>query len=137
MTAAGFRILLIEDDVAYAEEFIYFAAKQGLKIQTVNSLKALGSVGAIQKFDLVMFDYHLPDVSGFEIAEYCEAFFKNKPVILISQTPPSDLSAFNKLSCLKLVIPKAKGLPYITEQILALLPMTIAANKGQPQVDVV
>ncbi len=115
-----FKILLIDDDVPFATTVVDAAQKLGIKITTFTSLRDLGFIGSLQLFDLVAFDLHLPEVSGLEIAEYCEAFFKNKPVIVMSNTPPSNLRDLPR--GVKRVLPKAIGIEGILKEMIAALP---------------
>lgn len=76
-----FNILLIEDDLEFAELIVSFLAKKSIKTEVFDDpFKAL--VVNLKKYDLVLLDIGLPGIDGLEI---CKEFrYKSKIPIIIS-----------------------------------------------------
>ncbi len=78
------RILLIEDDPAFAQIIENFLKRKKYDVHTVPNLKEGSAVIHEQAFELVLLDYHLPDGTGFDlIKEMTEAGMKT-PVIMMT-----------------------------------------------------
>jgi len=91
----GKKILVVEDDDL---NFIYlsqlFKITKGEVKRVKNGRDALTSVG-IEKFDVILMDIQLPDISGNEVTRQIRASGENIPIIAqtASRTPDeTDLS---------------------------------------------
>lgn len=121
------RILLIDDDVDFAALSASYAGSKGLQLDYAASLLDLGRVGAFVDYDLVILDFRLKGMTGLEVADYIQAFFKNKPVILISALPadelPEGLDVAKKQSfSVCEFVSKNQGIDYILQRALTYLP---------------
>jgi DNA-binding NtrC family response regulator len=78
-------ILIIDDDRLCCEILkTSIESHTDYSVQTCDSLVALGSVGRLSDFDLIILDYELEQMNGVEIAQYIDAFFPEKPAIVIT-----------------------------------------------------
>lgn len=78
------RILLIEDDPAFAQIIENFLGRKKYEVHTVPDLKEGSAAIHKESYDLVLLDYHLPDGTGFDlIKEMTEAGMKT-PVVMMT-----------------------------------------------------
>lgn len=78
------RILLIEDDPAFAKIIENFLGRKNFEVQTVQNLKEASACIRTKDHQLVLLDYHLPDGTGFDfIKEMTEAGMKT-PVVMMT-----------------------------------------------------
>ncbi len=78
------RILLIEDDPAFAQIIENFLGRKKYEVHTVPNLKEGSAAVHKDPYDLVLLDYHLPDGTGFDlIKEMTEAGMKI-PVVMMT-----------------------------------------------------
>ena len=112
-----FRILLIDDDRDFGKLFLSHASYSGIDADYYDSLSATGSVGCLKNYDAIILDINLEKMTGFEIAEYVQAFFGDKPVILIS-SDDLDLRVILP-ACIKAFIPKKNGMDDLIQEINA------------------
>ena len=78
------RVLLIDDDPVFASLVVAIGKDYGLEVDAHESLSVLGTVAFLGRYDAALLDFHLPEVNGFEIAEYYDRFFSKIPVIMVS-----------------------------------------------------
>lgn len=77
------RILLIEDDPAFAKIIENFLGRKKYDVQTVPNLKEGSAAVHKDPYELVLLDYHLPDGTGFDlIKEMTEAGMKIPVVVM-------------------------------------------------------
>jgi CheY-like chemotaxis protein len=110
-----FRILLIDDDKDFGSLFISYANDYGIDADYFDSLSSTGSVGSLRNYDAIVLDVNLNQMTGYEIAEYVQAFFGNKPVILTS-SESLDLGA-TLPHCIKSFVPKQEGMESLIREI--------------------
>lgn len=80
------RILLVDDDPTFGLIMKQAAAKKSVEITFCKSLDEFSALKSWD-FDVVIMDYDLGDVTGFELTSYMEQFTTEEvPVILVSQT---------------------------------------------------
>jgi DNA-binding response OmpR family regulator len=60
-------ILVVEDDTAVAGLISEFLSAAGAAVEMVHSGRSCMPVATARKFDLILLDIDLPDISGFEI----------------------------------------------------------------------
>lgn len=78
------RILLIEDDPAFAQIIENFLGRKKYEVHTVPNLKEGSASIHKDSYGLVLLDYHLPDGTGFDlIKEMSEAGMKT-PVVMMT-----------------------------------------------------
>ncbi len=104
------RILLIDDDDVFRELMVAAGRSYPYIVDAYPSLAALGSFARIGGYDLAIIDYHLPDLTGSEIAEYIEIFFKDTPVILISADSQQPLECSKQHLCIRSFVHKGIGI---------------------------
>lgn len=77
------RILLIEDDPAFAQIIENFLGRKKYEVHTVPNLKEGSAAIHKDAYGLVLLDYHLPDGTGFDlIKEMTEAGLKTPVVVM-------------------------------------------------------
>lgn len=78
------RILLIEDDPAFAQIIENFLGRKKYQVHTEPGLKDGSAAMHKDPYDLILLDYHLPDGTGFDlIKEMTDAGIKT-PVIMMT-----------------------------------------------------
>ncbi|RYE60996.1 MAG: response regulator [Oxalobacteraceae bacterium] len=80
----GPKIVLIDDDPSYTSIIARCAAKEGIQLDTFNSLSELGFVALLRNYDVAIIDYDLGSLNGVEIAEYMSTLLDDMPMVLIS-----------------------------------------------------
>lgn len=78
------RILVIEDDIAFCKLVEKFLTKNGYEISTAFSAAEAKSTIAVEKFDLILTDFRLPDSDGMILLAEFKAEMPNVPVILMT-----------------------------------------------------
>lgn len=78
------RILVIEDDIAFCKLVQKFLTKNGYEIATAFSAAEAKSKIAVEKFDLILTDFRLPDSDGMVLLAEFKAEMPNVPVILMT-----------------------------------------------------
>jgi len=79
-------ILLIDDDPIFREIMVAVAKSNGIKLDAFESVTKVSSTRKMNRYDAVLLDYDLADMTGFEIAEYLNQNFPLKPVVMVSST---------------------------------------------------
>jgi CheY-like chemotaxis protein len=80
-----FRILMVEDDVRLCTGWAEVFEVLGYDLRCYQrSLEALLDVESIQRCDLVITDYYLPDLNGVHLIERMRAFRPGLPAILLT-----------------------------------------------------
>ena len=80
----GTKILLIEDDPTFAKIVTTFLTKKGYQIDTASNLKAGEQLLRLEKFDLLLLDYRLPDGIGLELIAKMGTHFPALPIVIIT-----------------------------------------------------
>lgn len=80
----GTKILLIEDDPTFAKIVTTFLTKKGYQINTASNLKAGEQLLRLEKFDLLLLDYRLPDGIGLELIAKMGTHFPALPIVIIT-----------------------------------------------------
>lgn len=78
------RILVIEDDIAFCKLVEKFLTKNGYEISTAFSAAEAKSTIAVEKFDLILTDFRLPDSDGMILLAEFKAEMPTVPVILMT-----------------------------------------------------
>lgn len=102
------RLVLIDDDRVYNAVMLRAAVLAGVELDVFTSLSDLGSIGLLGDYDAAIVDYQLEQMTGIEVAEYLSTFFKDVPMVLVSQSDhiPGDARKWPK-SIAKFVPKKA------------------------------
>ncbi|MCF8449032.1 MAG: response regulator [Taibaiella sp.] len=81
----GYKILVAEDNTLNQRIATLILNKQGAKVTTVlNGLEALRELGR-NSYDLILMDLQMPEMDGFETANYIRNVLKSKvPIIALS-----------------------------------------------------
>jgi DNA-binding NtrC family response regulator len=110
------RILIIDDDESYCLllKNALLRSAQNVRVDFVPSLEELGSVGHIRAYDLIILDYALEKMNGLEIAEYIDAFFPDKPAIIVSGVQYFEPESRGLPAAIKAFVPKSSGITAIT-----------------------
>ncbi|MEO0813971.1 MAG: response regulator transcription factor [Myxococcota bacterium] len=77
------QVLVVEDDVDVSHSLSEYLTGEGLRVTCVNSAKqARGE--ALERFDVVVLDWMLPDGSGVDVLKEWRARGEHRPVILLT-----------------------------------------------------
>lgn len=83
-TIALSTVLIIDDDPRMCESLEFLLKSSKLKPFSVEPGIKAKSILKDSKFDLIILDVHLPDLSGHDILRYLNALGDDTPVIVIS-----------------------------------------------------
>ncbi len=114
------HLVLIDDDQVYNAVMLRAADLAGVRLDVFTSLADLGSVALLGRYDAAIVDYQLEQMTGIEVAEYLAAFFKDLPMVLVSQceNAPTDERAWP--ASIATFIPKRAGYQYVLEHAAGL-----------------
>lgn len=120
------KILLVEDNAEYATLLSDFLERSGYHTNIVPTAKEGVKTALSFRPDLILLDYHLDDMSGYDVAlaiKYMRDTAKIPFIVLSAQvTDPMLIDAFKKLpSCRGTML---KSQPF--ENILAKIKQTLA-----------
>ena len=78
------KLLFVDDEATVCEEFGLFLKRKGFEVETAhNSLQALRKFNQ-DRPDLVLTDYHMPQINGLQLLKEIKSSSPDTPVILIS-----------------------------------------------------
>src|SRR4030095_11500052 len=80
---AGLKVLVVDDEAAFAGSLRGLLSLQGHAVEVVNSAQAALERLDGETFDVVLTDYSLGDLTGAQLAERLDADGANPYVILI------------------------------------------------------
>jgi DNA-binding response OmpR family regulator len=78
------RILVVDDDIAFAEALEIYLSDQGFTVATSHSGREAMRKARKQRFDAAIIDLHLPDATGVEVVTRIRRAQPGLPVVLIS-----------------------------------------------------
>ena len=111
-------VLVIDDDATFGLLMKAVAEARGIKLDWVGSLSELGSFAKIGDYDVAVLDYYLEKLTGAEIAEYFDAFFKDKPVIIVSGSSRLQDDSMQWPRCVRKFVLKSNGARNILDNAL-------------------
>jgi two-component system cell cycle sensor histidine kinase/response regulator CckA len=86
------RVLLVEDDDAYAAVVGTELESSPLELQRVATLHAARAILARESFDAILLDLSLPDSTGMATVEAVQALVPDTPVVILTGTADEELS---------------------------------------------
>ncbi|RPH27258.1 response regulator [Buttiauxella warmboldiae] len=87
------RVLLVDDDLFAAELASVFLEMSGYEVILAESaISALASLGSDSDIDLVISDFHMPEITGLDLLAMLRANGWNKPFILLSASEMTDIT---------------------------------------------
>ncbi len=111
-------VLVIDDDATFGLLMKAVAEARGIKLDYVGSLAELGSFARIGDYDVAVLDYYLEKLTGAEIAEYFDAFFQDKPVIIVSGSSRLQDDSVQWPKCVRKFVLKSNGARNILDNAL-------------------
>ncbi|RYZ55942.1 MAG: response regulator [Proteobacteria bacterium] len=108
------KMVLIDDDPSYTAIIARCAEREGIELDTFNSLSELGFVSLLRNYDVAIIDYDLGTLNGVEIAEYMSSLLDDMPMVLISASDRSD-EISEAPCCVRAFINKSAGFNKILE----------------------
>ena len=80
------KILIVDDDMNYVNLLQIFLEGDGFKVMTSYRGKQALNIMLNEKIDLVLLDYQMPEMTGFEVLDYMNnnGFETKIPVIMVS-----------------------------------------------------
>jgi DNA-binding NtrC family response regulator len=78
------RILLIDDDPVFRAILSKLAAQEGLEVDAFDSMLEVEPFSRIASYRGVIFDFHLSQIDGVELATHLESIFGGIPMLLVS-----------------------------------------------------
>lgn len=104
------RMIVIDDDPIFLSLMVRASIRAGFEVESFASLADVGHLGSLAHFDLAIVDYQLEQMTGIEIAEYLDVFFKNMPMILVSANDKENVDLTNWPRSIKRFVSKQEGL---------------------------
>lgn len=80
------RFVLIDADLEFGESLLDAASKKGYYVDCYRSMLEVGFLGRFMQYDAAIVNQQLGEVSGVEVAEYCDKLLGNLPLVLIGDT---------------------------------------------------
>jgi two-component system, NtrC family, response regulator HydG len=78
------KLLIVEDDIAYAQILESFLTRHGFAISHSSNLKNAEKLVQQKKFDLFLLDYRLPDGTGLDLLQTVKGKTPEIPVVLMT-----------------------------------------------------
>jgi len=103
------RFLLIDDDPAFCAIFEHSAKEQGIELHFYTSLLEFGNMRKPIRYDVVILDYDLGEVTGLDAAGYVSGVFGNIPVVLISASSEGEILPLVQLGSIRQFVQKSSG----------------------------
>jgi two-component system response regulator HydG len=79
-------VLIIEDDVAFAQLLVRFLQRHGHVVSTASRVQTGISALKAEVFELVLLDYRLPDGEGWEVLQYLRGQGSPMPPVIVMTT---------------------------------------------------
>ena len=93
-------ILIIDDDVIYVEMLQILFEEEGFEVVSAYHGRQALNITSCEKVDLVLLDYQMPEMDGFEVLDCMNnnGYETKIPVIMVSANYNNDIydSAFKK-----------------------------------------
>ena len=121
--------LLIDDDPTYLAIMKRAAELEEIDLHCCQSLVELGSVGALAKYQVVLLDYNLGEMTGVEIAEYLGKLIDEVPTVLVSASDCYDQS-HNWPKAIKRFVKKSEGYSTALKAAVAIEKQASQEPKG-------
>ena len=87
------RVLLVDDDLFAAELASVFLEMSGYEVVLAESaMTALANLDSDDGIDLVISDFHMPEITGLDLLEVLRANGWKKPFILLSASEMTDIT---------------------------------------------
>lgn len=87
------RVLLVDDDLFAAELASVFLEMSGYEVILAESaMTALANLDSDDGIDLVISDFHMPEITGLDLLEVLRANGWKKPFILLSASEMTDIT---------------------------------------------
>ena len=87
------RVLLVDDDLFAAELASVFLEMSGYEVVLAESaMSALANLDSDDGIDLVISDFHMPEITGLDLLEVLRANGWKKPFILLSASEMTDIT---------------------------------------------
>jgi len=84
MTAAPIRVLLVDDEVGFAEVLQKRLGRRGLEVTTATSGTESIRTLREQDFDVVILDLKMEDMDGIEVLQIFKKMVPEMPVIMLT-----------------------------------------------------
>jgi DNA-binding NtrC family response regulator len=119
------RVLLIDDDPNFCELLRRYAETQGVSLDYYNSLQEFGHMRQPKRYDVVILDFDLGEITGCDSAGYISGLFGGIPVVLISGLSEMQIEPIKSSQGINCFVQKSQGCPQIISTALNLV-------KGSP-----
>ena len=87
------RVLLVDDELFAAELASVFLEMSGYEVVLAESaMTALANLDSDDGIDLVISDFHMPEITGLDLLEVLRANGWKKPFILLSASEMTDIT---------------------------------------------
>ena len=123
MTAAQYKVLLIDD----SEISLHFVAgvlqRAGYEVRTANDVDKLDSVLGDWRPDIILTDVNMPGVSGLELCRKLKSNYETAhvPVVLFSAVPNHELESMARDCEADGFLSKASGLERLPNELAHLI----------------
>ncbi|MCC8368502.1 MAG: response regulator transcription factor [Rickettsia endosymbiont of Oxypoda opaca] len=123
------RVLLIEDEPQMANLIELTLASEGIVCDIVSVGTDGLKVGKIYKYDLIILDIMLPDISGFEVLLRLRAVKVKTPILILSGLTSMDQKITGFSSGADNYLTK----PFVREELIARIKAIVRRSKGHSE----
>jgi DNA-binding response OmpR family regulator len=81
----GKKLLLVEDDTVFSKLISKFLDKNGFEVSDARNGKDALQMMDVDRFDLAILDYRLPDMNGLEVLASMKEKFPESKVVLMTR----------------------------------------------------
>ncbi len=123
------KVLLIDDDISLSKVLAYQLEKNAYRVSTANDGKSGLQLFADQRFDIVISDIRMPDISGIEVLQQVRRQDKQVVVIMIT----AHGSVENAIEACRIGADDYITKPFGQEQLLFVIEKALRLRKLQSE----
>lgn len=116
----SYNLLVIDDDPDFRNIMEAVVLPDYVFVTAFAALRSMPSLRLLKKFDAVIMDYYLDDITGVEISQYISSLVPDLPVVLTSGgflTDPTEKWP----ECVKGFVPKQVGPYRIVQEVMEII----------------
>ena len=124
------RVLLIEDETTIARSIELMLTSKGFKVSATDLGDEGTDLGTVYRYDIILLDLNLPDMSGFEVLRSLRISKIETPVLILSGMAEID----DKVKGLCLGADDYLTKPFDNDELVARINTIVRRSKGKTRV---